>query len=108
MISYKLEIKGLPPKKDISLSMWNDKKKPNQIQRLIELRKEAKSKIKGIIKKNIVLNLRVYIPKRKNQISEGDLDNYISGICDGLMLAGKRVKDEDFSKEFEKYEGIHP
>ena len=106
MVMYMLEVKGLPPKKDISLSMWNDKKKPNQIQRLIELRKEAKKKIKGIIRKNIVLDLRVYIPKRKNQISEGDLDNYISGICDGLMLADKGV--QNISKEFEKYEGIHP
>ena len=105
MVIYVLEVKGLPPKKDISLSMWNDKKKPNQVQRLIELRKEAKDKIKGVICKNIVFDLRVFIPELKNTKSEGDLDNYIAGICDGLMTA---TKDTPISKEFDIHDGIHP
>ena len=42
-------------------------------------------------RENIRLDLEVYIG-RKNSRLAGDLDNYVTGVCDGLMAAHPRAK----------------
>ncbi len=41
--------------------------------------------------RHIRLDLEVYIG-RKNSRLAGDLDNYVTGVCDGLMAAHPRAK----------------
>jgi hypothetical protein len=78
-------INGLPPKKDGANSMWNKK---NEIPRLINLRKKVLAKV-GIgrqLVRNISLVLDIHVGPRTNA-NVGDLDNFITGICDGLQKA---------------------
>lgn len=49
--------------------------------------------------KNIHLTLELYCPKEKLQ-SVGDLDNFITGVCDGLMATNPRAfVSEDWSRK---------
>lgn len=81
-MKYKFLVQGVPPKKDGSSSMWNKK---TEVPRLISLRTAALKAFNGDppLVTNISLTLNVYIPV--NNRSVGDLDNFITGICDGLM-----------------------
>jgi len=78
-------VPSLPPKKDGANSMW---RKGSEFSRLKSLRiaaflaMEGSSPITGEI--NLVLKLHTS-PDR------GDLDNFITGICDGLMAAHPRT-----------------
>ena len=85
------EVKGkLPPKKDGAQSMWG---KSGEAPRLIALRQEALAALAGQppFARNIQLTLRVHVGAVNNKIS-GDLDNFITGVCDGLMAADPRSK----------------
>ncbi len=75
------DVQGLPPKKDGANSMWNNRA---ELPRLRELRATAASAMSGQPASNgpLCLRLRVYAYERA-----GDLDNFITGICDGLMPA---------------------
>ena len=78
-ISFKVD--GLPPKKDGANSMW---RKGAEIPRLKALRTAAYQAMQGNAPLEISLSLTVRIyasPK------DGDLDNFITGICDGFMAA---------------------
>ena len=83
----------LPPKKDGANSMWG---KSGEAPRLIALRKEALAALAGQppFARNIQLTLRVHVGAINNRIA-GDLDNYITGVCDGLMAADPRAKLDD-------------
>jgi hypothetical protein len=86
MPSYSVDrIKGLPPKKDGSKSMWT---KENEIPRLTKLRKKvlAKRGNGNLLVKNISIVLRVHVGPRSNA-NVGDLDNFVTGVCDGLQKA---------------------
>ncbi len=104
-MEYILEIDGLPPKKDGANSMWNkDKGEINEVNKLIKLRNEALSKLKGkVIESNLKLTLKVYL--KKNNKTKGDLDNFLTGICDGLMVAHKGAK---ISPKFKGLDKINP
>lgn len=82
MSSYSFSVKGLPPKKDGAQSMWG---KPLEAKRLVALRKSALESLKGDppLASNIKLTLKIHLPANNRMI--GDLDNFIIGICDGLM-----------------------
>ncbi|MDP2924784.1 MAG: hypothetical protein Q8N99_00265 [Nanoarchaeota archaeon] len=97
----KIIVNGLPPKKDGANSMWN---KDLEADRLISLRNEALNKIiNKPLKKNLQLNLKIYL--KINNKSQGDLDNFITGICDGLMRAHDRA---EISPKFNGFPKINP
>lgn len=81
-MEYKFLVNDMPPKKDGSSSMWNKK---TEVPRLISLRTAAIKAFNGAppLEKNISLTINVYIPINNRTV--GDLDNFITGICDGLM-----------------------
>ena len=103
-ISFRV-IGALPPKKDGASSMWN---KPLEAERLVKLRKAAFKTLAGkqAFRENIRLELDVYIG-RKNSRLAGDLDNYVTGICDGLMAAHPRAKLHSMW-EADSSQDIHP
>jgi len=84
------EVEGeLPPKKDGAKSMWA---KPAEVPRLIALRRAALAAIGSgtPLSRDIVLRLEVRLPPKTAQ-RHGDLDNFVTGICDGLMTADPRA-----------------
>lgn len=82
-----LAIEGLPPKKDGANSMW---RKGGEVVRLKALRlaaiREFAETSGGVPDGALRLTLRVFAP-----VGAGDLDNFITGVCDGLMAAHPRV-----------------
>ena len=78
-------VQGLPPKKDGSTSMWN---KPLERTRLIALRcatLEAQG-AQAPSTCSFSLTLEVHVGP-VNTRAIGDLDNFITGVCDGLQAA---------------------
>ena len=76
--------------------------------RLVPLRQGALEALdgKGPFTQNIHLKLEVYVGK-KNSSNVGDLDNVISGICDGLMSRHPRASL--YSRWNDPlYDDIHP
>jgi len=78
-------VENIPPKKDGANSMWNKK---SELIHLKELRKKAFEAMNGKSPFDCPLHLKIII--NANQ-KDGDLDNFISGICDGLMAAHPRT-----------------
>jgi hypothetical protein len=87
---YEIEVLGLPPKKDGANSMWA---KQSEIPRLIALRRAVANAFAGEspLSRHVRLELEVHLPGSNPRFS-GDLDNQITGICDGLMAADPRIK----------------
>ena len=81
---------SLPPKKDGAASMWA---KSAEIPRLIALRKAALEAMGSNtpLRRNITLKLTIYYSKQE-LVRAGDLDNFITGVCDGLMAANPGIK----------------
>jgi hypothetical protein len=79
----------VPPKKDGANSMWA--KRP-EVSRLMLLRKAALEAMQGAgpFRKNISIKLEIHCPAER-LAGVGDLDNFVSGVCDGLMAAGPRI-----------------
>lgn len=97
-------VSGLPPKKDGATSMWNKKA---EVPRLIKLRREALRSMKddSLLHRNIRLHLRIHVARaEKNPV--GDLDNFVTGVCDGLMKADGSAKLDQEWAATER--GIHP
>ena len=80
----------LPPKKDGASSMWG---KAVEIPRLIALRRAAlrAAGSNGSLKNKIHLSLEIYMPSHELGPA-GDLDNFVTGVCDGLMAASSQSK----------------
>lgn len=82
-----LVVPGVPPKKDGANSMW---RKRSELSRLKALRLAAVKAIEEngqpIRSGEARLVLRVYAPA-----GAGDLDNFITGVCDSLMAADSRT-----------------
>lgn len=101
-------VDGKPPRKDGANSMWG---KANESSKIIMLRQSALTAMKraGMLEcfqSFVHVNLDLYVPVWQVE-SVGDLDNFISGICDGLQAihpngeAHVRFSDP-------QYEGIDP
>ena len=106
MPSYSVDrIEGLPPKKDGANSMWN---KRHEIPLLIELRTKVLAKLAGgrPLVQNISIVLHVHVGPRSNG-NVGDLDNFITGICDGLQKAHPNTRFDD-AWDDPNLESIHP
>ena len=103
-ISFRVE-GTLPPKKDGANSMWN---KDAEAPRLVALRHQALETLGGQppFSWEIRLGISIYVG-RSNTRTTGDLDNFIAGICDGLMKADWRANQHElFSKP--ENASIHP
>ena len=101
------KVKGeLPPKKDGANSMWG-KRTCTEPKRLIALRRKAFEDLRSkpdfvdgepYFKKTEAVRLELSIQVaswREDQSGEngsGDLDNFVTGVCDGLMRAHPRAK----------------
>jgi len=77
----KFVVQGLPPKKDGANSMW---RKPTEVQRLKALRQAARQAMPDGAMRNTPLRLQLCIHA---SMRDGDLDNFVTGVCDGLMAA---------------------
>ena len=88
-ISFKVE-GNLPPKKDGANSMWN---KEVEAPRLVALRHQALEALDGEppFSSEIRLKARIHVGN-SNAGNTGDLENFITGICDGLMKADSRAR----------------
>lgn len=95
------EVVGVPPKKDGANSLWN---KPVEFGRLASLRRAALAAMAGhpLFSSDIRLELEVYA-----SATLGDLDNFITGVCDGLQAAAKRTPIGQ-SWEAPAFAEIHP
>ena len=98
----------LPPKKHgKNGSMWGN---ATQAKRLIALRKAA-VKERGsqpCFTTGIRLTLRVHVgPQPGDDKNRGDLDNFIAGVCDGLMAAQNKP---NIHSSFDEFLGsdVHP
>jgi len=90
MTTIEFRVEGLPPKKDGANSMWG---KCLESQRLVSLRRTALEKMGGRppLKRDINLTLSVNVGAKNDRLV-GDLDNFVTGICDGLMKMAPRCK----------------
>ena len=95
----------VPPKKDGANSMWA--KRP-EVSRLMLLRKAALEAMQGAgpFRKNISIKLEIHCPMER-LAGVGDLDNFVSGVCDGLMAAGPWVR-RDTRWMANELASIHP
>lgn len=102
---FQFFISGLPPKKDGAQSMWG---KPLEAKRLVELRQAALKALKrrSPLKRNIKLTLKIRVGPI-NDRSIGDLDTFVTGVCDGLMAAYPGGKLDPLWDEAE-LKNIHP
>jgi len=84
--------------------MWG---KATEVGRLIELRQEARKQLAGgaPLRASISLVLEVHIGPR-NSRAVGDLDNFVTGVCDGLQA---RVHSSGLHPDWRLVDpGIHP
>jgi hypothetical protein len=82
-------VDGLPPKKDGANSIW---RKPGELEKIRQLRLRALQSLSGSppLNRSIRLQLIVHIgPANHRRI--GDLDNFITGVCDALQSAHPRT-----------------
>ena len=112
MRPIQFEVHGkLPPKKDGAKSMWG-KHTDTEPKRLIALRRGALKALgsQPPFAKGIRLALRVHVgrqaPVSVNAGAKGfgDLDNFVAGVCDGLMAAHENVRKEDWHPLFHEPE----
>lgn len=92
-IEFKVE--GKPPKKDGAKSMWG---KNSEAQNIVNLRNAAFRKREETIKEpfNSRVSLELIINAPESELERmGDLDNFITGVCDGLQAADPRAKMND-------------
>ncbi|MDQ0340914.1 hypothetical protein J2S00_003754 [Caldalkalibacillus uzonensis] len=95
-------VEDIPPKKDGANSMW---KKETEAHRIVSLRTKALEAMKraGMTRcmdGYIHLTIFIYLPQAKIERA-GDLDNFITGICDGLQAAHPRVQPHPVFKASE-------
>ncbi len=109
MRSIKFEVRdALPPKKDGANSMWG--KNETEAKRLIALRKAAVEALDSTPFTGFVrLTLGIHAGKQADEVKNagrrgwGDLDNFVCGVCDGLMAADPRANIHDlFANEDER------
>ena len=102
---YQFEVKGLPPKKDGANSMWGKKL---ESERLVALRQAALKAFSGQppLQSNIKLILKIHIPVNNRSI--GDLDTFVSGVCDGLMKRDPKSELYEETWSNPEYQDVHP
>ena len=88
-MKVEFRVEGLPPKKDGANSMWGKKEEAPKLQQLRIAALEALAGRPPLCRR-IRLIVRAHIgPANSRRI--GDLDNFITGICDGLQAADPKA-----------------
>jgi len=89
-VKVQFTVQGVPPKKDGANSMWG---KPEEAPKIMALRTKALNAFsaRSPLRTNIRLTLRAYVGPT-NTPSIGDLDNFVTGICDGLQAAHSQAR----------------
>jgi hypothetical protein len=90
MGSVRISVKGLPPKKDGANSMWRKGAELPRLKNLRRAAREAWGRDPPVESGEVRLSLRLFADP-----SAGDLDNFITGTCDGLMACHPRVPIDD-------------
>jgi len=85
-------VKGRPPKKHGEKSMWA---RDDEARFVVSLRKkahEARSEagLDDCFRSLVALEIAVFAPRSRLE-AVGDLDSFITGICDGLQAADSKV-----------------
>ncbi len=97
-------VSWLPPKKDGANSMWG---KPSERERIKSLRLAAYQAMQGqpLAESWVHMAVRIYA-----EPADGDLDNFITGICDSLMAAHPRtpINDMDWNDVDPNVKPIYP
>ena len=101
-IKFRVKEEGkdmLPPKKGGVSSMWNKKASCAQKEKLIALRRAAHSAMdtcgyEAPLVRDIRLTLDVHV-RSQDRVNPGDLDNFITGVCDGLSAKKGRAIPDD-------------
>lgn len=85
-------VEGRPPKKHGEKSMWarNDEAFPIALLRERALQARRKLGINDCFRSLVSLELTIFIPKSRLE-SAGDLDNFVTGVCDGLQAADPKA-----------------
>jgi hypothetical protein len=103
------EVDGKPPRKDGANSMWG---KDDEVARIVSLRRKAleamqKEGMTDCFRSYVRLELTLFLPR--TELERGDLDNFITGVCDGLQAVSSNARTR-IHNEFLKSEndGIHP
>jgi len=98
-------VECLPPKKDGANSMWGKKL---ESERLVNLRQAALQALNGQppLQINIKLSLKLHLPVNNRSI--GDLDTFVTGICDGLMKRDPRSKLYEETWSNPDYGDVYP
>jgi len=85
-------VMGRPPKKHGEKSMWARNDEAPRVASLREKALEARTKlgINDCFHSLVFLGLKIFVPKSQLE-SVGDLDNFITGVCDSLQAADSKV-----------------
>ncbi len=91
-IRVEFTVMGTPPKKHGEKSMWA---RGDEAPRVASLRRKAfdarsQARLDGPFQSLVTLELEVFVPKSELE-SIGDLDNFITGVCDSLQAADPKV-----------------
>lgn len=96
---------GLPPKKDGASSMWG---KATEIPRILNLRRAAKEQMAAVGPFATEIGLELEVHTLTNLlVRSGDLDNLVTGVCDGLMAAHGRYW-RNYTYPEPEWDGIQP
>lgn len=96
--SFRFRVEGLPPQKSEGRSVWW------YTDRMKSLRTSAFEASQGALLPEGAIHIAIKICA---PIDDGDLDNFISGVCDGLMAA-RRGTHIDLTKWRDVPEGALP
>ena len=91
-MKIEFQVEGKPPKKDGANSMWG---KNSEAKNIVNLRNAAFRKREETIKEPFYsrVSLELIINAPESELERmGDLDNFITGVCDGLQAADPRAK----------------
>jgi len=78
-MTISVTIDGVPPKKDGANSMW---RKPAEVERIRRLRVAVARAFAGAPCFEVSCRMELEVRARR---SEGDLDNFVTGVCDALQ-----------------------
>lgn len=97
-------VQGRPPKKHGEKSMWARDDEAPQVFLLRQKALEARLKadLEDCFRSPVALKLTIFTPRSRLE-SVGDLDNFITGVCDALQAADSKVIPH-LHKTFKKVE----
>ena len=94
-MSVEFKVQGKPPKKDGANSMWGKKSEAQNIVNLSKAAISARNELNITpFTGRVSIELTIYADNAVIE-SMGDLDNFITGICDGLQAADPRANMQD-------------